>query len=330
MLRRFILVAACVCTLVAAPVWSQGGLAEGREAFETYLEATNAYTEAIGAGDAEAAREHVETAKVALTQARRFLELGRADRSDDVETLASYAAVLGLTKDFDLATKVYRRLSERTPADAAVWLNLGKSLSAMGESKEAVGAFGQCIELSGGGDQEAQARIELGDLYLERGAHMLAEEQYLAALEASGESIMAKIALAALDARLGMAVEANKKLEELGDLGTLYGAPIQLRVSNALKDFDEARLWVPDDAENHLAYAKLLTRAGRAAEAIAPLRRSLALDGQNYVGWNLLGSLYGQIGDTQGAQNAFVRSLEVNADQPRTYEALESLGGTAR
>jgi tetratricopeptide (TPR) repeat protein len=290
----------------------------------------SASLQAADAGNTAEAAQHGKDATAALGQARRFYELGRAYNSDEVDTLTGYGLVLGLMGDFDLAAKAFRRVLKMTPDDPAAWLNLGRSLAETGVAKETVKAFQRCIDLSGSAELEADAHVALGDLYLDRGVHMLAEEQYTAALEASSEFVVAKIALAGLKLRLGLAAEADQQLEALGDISAAYNAPMQKYLVKALRDFDEARLWVQDDKENQMAYAKFLSRVGRAADAIAPLKRALALDGQDYEGWNLLGSQYRRVGDTKNAQAAFIKSLGINADQPEILDALQALGETPR
>jgi Flp pilus assembly protein TadD len=316
--------AVCAWTLVVIPAWSQDNLTKGYDAFSTYLNATNASLQAADAGNTAEAIQQNTDATAALVQARHFLELGRAYDSDDLDTLTRYGLVLAEMHDYDLAAKTFRRVLKMTPDDPAVWLNLGRSLAETGAAKEAVEAFQRCINLSNGADIEAAARVDLGDLYLARGVHMLAEEQYTAALETSGERVDAKLALVGLKLRLGLAAEADQQLEAMGDIGAAYNASMQEYFVKALRDFDEARLWVQDDKENQMAYGKFLARVGRAADAIGPVKRALALDGQNYEAWNLLGYQYRRVGDTKKAHAAFIKSLEINAEQPEILDALQA------
>ncbi len=327
---KSLLMAVCVWTLVVIPAWSQDDLTKGDDAYSTYLNAVSASLQAADAGNTAEAVQQRKDATAALVQARRFYELGRAYHSDEVDTLTGYGLVLGLMGDFDLAAKAFRRVLKMTPDDPDAWLNLGRSLAETGVAKEAVEVFQRCIDLSGGAELEAEAHVALGDLYLDRGVHMLAEEQYTAALEASSELVVAKIALAGLKLRLGLAAEADQLLEALGDIGAVYNGPMQEHLVKALRDFDEARLWVPDDKENQMGYAKLLSRVGRATDAIAPVKRALALDGQDYEGWNLLGSQYRRVGETKSAQAAFIKSLGINPDQPEILDTLQALGETPR
>ena len=327
---KSLLMAVCAWTLVVIPAWSQDELTKGDDAYATYLNATSASLQAADAGNTAEAAQQGKDATMALLQARRSYELGRAYQSDDVDSLTRYGLVLGLMGDFDLAAKAFRRVLKMTPDDASAWLNLGRSLAESGAAKETVEVFQRCIELSGDAESKAEAHVALGDLYMGRGVHVLAEEQYAAALEASSDFVVAKIALVGLKLRLGMAAEADQQLEALGDIGAVYNAPMQEHLVKALRDFDEARLWVQDDKENQMAYGKLLARVGGAADAIGPLKRALALDGQDYEGWNLLGSQYRRVGDTKNAQAAFIKSLGINADQPEILDAMQALGETPR
>ncbi|MDZ4860566.1 MAG: hypothetical protein SGI88_16440, partial [Candidatus Hydrogenedentes bacterium] len=53
--------------------------------------------------------------------------------------------------------------------------------------------------------------------------------------------------------------------------------------------------------------------------------RSLRIDGKNFAALNLMGSVYRGLNRLRGAREAFMRSLELNADQPRTRQALDEL-----
>ena len=51
----------------------------------------------------------------------------------------------------------------------------------------------------------------------------------------------------------------------------LAGEEMRFSLPDALKGFEQSGGWFPDTAENHMAYAKMLFRVGRAPESVQPL-----------------------------------------------------------
>lgn len=321
--------------LVAALLWAAWmGTALAADAFEQAREKKEQAVRELGAmnaarlkGDQAAFEAHQTEAKRLLREAKALYEGGGAETSRDPEVLAEYGAFLLEMGDVDLAAKTYRRAVGLSPNDAGLWLRLGTSLSNLDESKaiEAKEAFERCLALDRTTPVAAQAYAELGGLYRGMGLFDLAKECFEASHAIAPDSVETRIALAALKVREGRIREGADGLDALGMIGSEHGALLQGLLVSALKDFDAARLWIPDMAEDHLAYAKLLLRAGRTPECLFAIERSLDLDERNYVVWNLLGSVSRQMGDMERARTAFRRSLALEAEQPRTRSALEAL-----
>ena len=162
------------------------------------------------------------------------------------------------------------------------------------------------------------------------GLRQFAASYYKQACTAAPDALQPKVALAALKIRDGLILEASADLDALGTIPPGSMLMVQQNLGAALTDFRDRRLWFSDTGANHLAYTKLLLRAGRNAESLQPLERALELDGGNFVPWNLLGSLSRELGNYARAREAFTKSLELNPDQPRTEEALRTIDELAK
>ncbi len=298
-----------------------------RAAFDRYREALTAVGEAMGRGDQAAVAAAESTAQQFLIQARREYELHRADNSRKPDVLAGYADVLQQMRDYDLAAKFYRAAAGYSPESPTLWLNLGMSLGHMGSSyrPEAVAALQRCVGMDGPPQLRGQAFIELGDLYRDMGIAPVAADYYRDARTLVPDSLEPPIALAAMELRQGRVTEAAQAIEALGNLPPDASGRLREHLGAALTHFEDRRLSFEDTAAAHLAYAKLLFLGGRYQDCPGPLERSAALDGNNAIAWNLLGSISRQLGNEQRAREAFARSLEINPDQPRTREALDAL-----
>jgi Flp pilus assembly protein TadD len=119
------------------------------------------------------------------------------------------------------------------------------------------------------------------------------------------------------------------EIEALGALSPESTGMAMEYVGGAVRDFFDSQLFVPDTAPDHLALAKALVLAGRRSECALAAERAVALDSTSIVGWNLLGSVSRDAGDTVRARTAFTRSLELDPSQTRTREALEALNAVA-
>src|SRR5690606_19543738 len=71
--------------------------------------------------------------------------------------------------------------------------------------------------------------------------------------------------------------------------------------------------------------ARLLYLAGRIPEAILAARRAADLAGDRVEIWNFLGAIQSQMGDLNGAIEAYEASLRVQPDQANIQQGLEQL-----
>lgn len=304
--------------------------AEGHAQMAEFREALEAARAALAANNLEEVITQDERARAALESARAAFE--KADLTTDATAREAYAEALLSLGEPDLATEHFQALVEEQPAKAALWLNLGKSLSRLGPAHwpEAQQAFEQARTLSADGPVQLEVQRDLAELYGRMGLYPLAEAAYQDVLEESPDDRRALVGKAMLDIRRGNVTGAMAALETAGADAPRFVPDFAARLRDALQDFEQGRMTFADTAGAHLAYAKLLLQAGRVAESRPALERSLHLDDSDYTVWNMLGSVAQQMGDAERAREAFTRSLALNDDQPRTRQALDALGDPAR
>lgn len=302
-------------------------LDEARRRADQYRAQMDLANTAYAQGDAAAVQAHQEKAAAALRDAIHHYQAGGVNDAQDAAALGSYAELLGLHGDYDLAAQAVRAAIALEPADASLWLSLAANLSRLGTKEEppAKAAFERSLELDESLPTLLRAHAGLADLYMRAGLFDLARDHFEEAAAAAPEEVSLKIALAALDIRVGRVRQGSDALDALGMLSQNHLTLMRELLGDSLRDFNRDRLWIPDTAEDHLAYAKLMMRTDNIEECLHALERSSALDDGNFITWNLLGSLSRQVGNTERAREAFRRSLRLKPDQPRTKEALSAL-----
>ena len=304
--------------------------AAGSERMDLYRQEMTAVAAAQQAQDGAAYAKHQDAAQTNLREARRIFEQSKAGESKDPDVLVDYAEVLFNQGDFDLAADAWRSATQTKSGKTNpwFWFQLGRSLSALeGESYnlEAVEALRKAMALNPEPAGMANAQAVLGRVYWRLGLYDLAESNLAEAAQRAPGDLGIVAMLATLRVRDGHVREAADAFDAMGFAPPEYTVLLE----SALDDFAQRREWFTDTAEDHLAYAKLLVRLARFGDAMAPLERSLKLDPDNVVAWNLLGSINRQRGDTDAARVAFQRSLDVDPDQPRTRAALDALAPEA-
>lgn len=281
--------------------------------------------------DPAAASGHRAELRRLAREAQALYRLAGAEDSNDVALLSEYAAALELTEDYDLAVAVLERATKADPNDPALWLELGEKTLLLGAPRlaDARAALEAAVRLKP--DDPAligAAYTSLAEVYLRFGFYDLAIVYLERTLRIVPENVPNIITLATLYLREGQVKVASDVIEQLGSAVVPHAAMLQERLTLALGDFERGRLWFPDTAENHLAYAKLLFRVGRVPDSLMAIERSVELEDQDAAAWNVLGSISRQSGNLERAREAFERSLALDPDQPRTREALESIGET--
>lgn len=328
-------VLACFMTVVfcgegteyTGPPGGSGVLWEARTMAAQARQQVQAASKAAGAGDAEAYREHEVKAEELFEKARRLFEEAGGRELEDAEALADFAGVLHSLNDSDLAADALRKATQIEPDNPALWLALGRTLQAplYRRPAEAEEALKRAVETGTGEHIEGEARALLGRLYWDKGLTDFAERQWKQALKVAPENALAQMGVAAMLARQGDMVAASERVEQAAQASPeALGNATEL-LGKSLQDFERSGQWFEDTAKAHFSYASLLVRAGRYAESIGPLRRTVKLEPENHAAWNMIGSISAQLGRTKQAREAFEHSLDIKPDQERTREALKKL-----
>lgn len=286
-----------------------------------------AAADAADLNDPAAAQDHHTRAQLALARAARQFETAGAAQSRDPEILRKYAKVRMQLTDYDLAAETYKRITEIEPRDSGSWLLYGKALSELGSNRanDAVEALNKVIELNPDAATVAAAHNNLGRVYRNERLYTLAKEQFEKAIEADPDLVAAKISLAGEKIRGGNVSEAAADLDQLGQVPQDVAMTIPKVVADALEGFSFYRRAFADTAQNHMAYAKLMFRANRPLNALAPAERSVALDPSNYAAWNFIGDINLQSGNKSRAKEAYQKSLAIRPEQSVTQKALQSI-----
>lgn len=282
---------------------------------------------ALSRGDRDAWADMSADAVKMLRDAARLYREGGVLGSGDPALIAEYANVLELSRDYDLAAEAWAQLIDIQPESAEWRLKHGTALMEVGplHRRRAKESLEQALEMAPDSAVGADAAAGLGDLYWDAAHYDLAAEYSGRAYAHEPGNIVSATNLAAAQIRRGQVAEAEQVLASLRSFRGDEFARSQAKISQALSDFDQSRGWFEDTAANHLAYARLLARVGRQADAVLALRRAAMLAPDNVAVFNFLGSVLRQMNDAQGARDAFEQSLKVNPDQPAVRESLAAL-----
>lgn len=312
--------------VLVSPAFADVSLA--RAAMAQYEAEMKVAGEAAMKGDGRSAASHEANARKHLAEACKEFAAADAGESDDVSVLRDYASATMTNNDFDLAASGFARAARLAPDDAGLRVSLGYALMELGPDRanEAAAAYRAALDLQPAPETKAGAYLGLGELYRRQSLHALARESYEKALAAKPDMRAAQLAVAAARVRDGEVLEASNALDGLGAMSGDEASLLGNILPESLKAFQDARLTFPETHEHHLAYAKLLLRAGKNSQALSAAEHAAELDGSDYVTWNLVGGLSRQMGDVKRAKQAYEKSLELRPDQPRTREALEGLG----
>ncbi len=300
-----------------------------------------------GAGSLEAARAKMEEAAQELARADT-VEPGRAAQiraaaqsligeavalyeaagapaATDVGLLSEYAQAQQAAFDYDLAAETLQRAVELAPEDGALWHALGASLLKAGPygREDAFAALRRALELGLEPTRAADAEYQLGRIYYLQHLYGFARDAYVRSVEVNPGHAPAGIALAGLKLRDGAVAEAEADIAALGKAAMAYDADTRVLLREALADFELLQRTFADTAQNHGAYARLLYRAGRFAEAVLAARRATKLAPEDSDTLNFLAAVQLQLGNLPQAVEAYRKSLQANPEQPRVREQME-------
>ena len=269
---------------------------------------------------------------------------------------------LAAAGDHAQAVEKYRSILADDPGMVDIWELLATSLRHLKRYDEALDAYRQALELSGGASQiavrAAAAFFEAGELdEARRHAELALQDDPRRANEilvrvalargeldrvrellvgSANEALRREVGLALAEG--GRAQEALELLQPLAQGGEGSGAPSPApasltalavalteagRPAEALQALEQALALAPDDPKAHQQMGVVLLRLSRPAEARDHLRRALAADDKLAVAWNTLGVALYQLEGPAPALEAWQRAVALD---PRQYQALYNLG----
>ncbi|HPO15984.1 MAG TPA: tetratricopeptide repeat protein [Candidatus Hydrogenedentes bacterium] len=302
--------------------------------FSTAKSKADAYYAAKKAVADATAQNQPDQAAMKQKEAQSLLQEGLIAYKDaGVESSAEPAVLLeyvGLQEeagDYDLAAETLATIVQADPNNAIALTRQGENYAKCGPAKrkEAFKALHAALAIDSTSSQAARTHFLLGDWYWQEGLFEFAGDHFDAALKLNPDDVPARIARAALNARNGQVIEASKEIDDLSKAAQPYDIDTRERLRKALADFDAARRYFPDTAENHAAYARLLYRAARVTDAILAAQRATRLNPQDTAMWNFLASMHMQMGNLSQAKAAFEKSLEAKPDQPDVRDTLSKL-----
>jgi len=325
-----------ICAFMAVlliPLWAASchaasDFTDAHAAMTQYRDEQVAAIEAQGKQQTELVQQHQAKAKESLEGARTLYEQAGVMASRDTDAVREYATILSGTGDFDLAAEAWQRLTELAPADASGWKELGRALSALGHvrAQGALAAFRHAEQLA----PDAETAFLLGRVYRQESLYDLAMESFGRALERDPAYLGARLAAAALKIQDGHVREGNADLESIGPLPPEYADEFDQRIKETVDHLIETRRILPDTAEDDMAYAKIMFLAQRLQDALEAAERSARLSPNDETILNFIGDVAARLGMRDRAREAYVRSLELKPDQPRTKERMQALDQPAK
>ena len=237
--------------------------------------------------------------------------------------------------EIERAAGDFRLVATAAPDDMPAWYRLGVSLLLSGDLAGAQTALGRARDLDG---DSALVLAALADLAGARGDHRAALGLLSRAVELEPEAGQLAYKVAMTHRALGDVARASAWLGRSPDnrLAPEIDDPVLLEVaqmSRSARFYEIAADWAlgrgdlggaiealksasalqPDDAALALKLAAVMGDAGQRDEAVAQVRRALALDRGSGAAWYRLAWLL-RSADTEGAEDALGRALAIIDD----------------
>ena len=244
--------------------------------------------------------------------AQRADRLGEAERAyraalaidrTDPQALALLGTLAGLAGRFAAAIELFVLALRRDPANADLYHNLGETYRQLGETGKALPAFNRAIELR-------PDRFE---------AYRTAADTAIAAAE--------KAEASAGDARQREVRRTHAS--ELRRIAAQYLLKLGFkryarRLGGVEQIFREAAALDPDDEEVVYALGSILQESSAPTEAVAVLRRAIALAPRAYHAYNNLGAAYFALRRWAESEDAYRAALAMKPDFALASQSLRS------
>ncbi len=242
------------------------------------------------------------------------------------EGLKLYLEVLELKGDYGKSAECLEWFLRENPDNGDFWVKLGRVNLKRGRNylDKAVICLRRARSLKLSNESQALLWETMGDIHWELREFDQAEQAYHKSLNFA-DNIWPKVGLAGLNVAQGDMKSAEESLSEIGKALQRYDVPVRVRLREALLVFEQLTKQISDISEQYFAYGHILYRAGRIEDAIAVTNHALFLEPSNWKEWNFLGSVYMQFGYFEDAKNAFVKSIEVEPNQPEIKKLIEDI-----
>ncbi len=239
-------------------------------------------------------------------------------------------------QDYRGAAARLERVLAENPRMVDAWDSLGLALHRLGRSTEALAAYEKAMEISGGtphvalavgqvlldlgrGD-EARAHAELALAASPAAAHSLVAQVDLAAGRLEAAEAAARRALAARGSRIGPLLVLAQVQRAQGELEAAL-ATCESALADLAKMQGEQKF-----AGLYFVHGDLLARLDRPHDAVASLRREIALFPAEPRAYAALAALYAAHGQPDDAVGTLRALVEGNPDLPVAYaEAVKTL-----
>lgn len=325
-MRPSILLSGCLAAaLFVVPAAAQADKA--REAVAQHAKELEAKQAAIAQGLFNEADARDAAARAALQRAREAYEAAGPPKRGSIELLTEYALVAQQLGYFDLASEAMETAVAQAPDNARAWALLGMSAIERGPKHERRGleALHKSLALDASSKDTAAPRVALAKLYMAQGLPAFAQDALDQALAVDPANPEATVRRAALQARAGKIREANDAIDALGKAAQPFDPLTRVLLREALDTFERDGGFFEDQAENHVAFARLLYRAGRVPEAVLAAGRAVTLKPDDLKTLNFIGSMHTQMGNADAARQAYEKSLALDPNQPAVTETLKQL-----
>ncbi|MGE0133361.1 MAG: tetratricopeptide repeat protein [Blastocatellales bacterium] len=246
----------------------------------------------------------------------RFLQ----QRPDSLQARQLYGLSLATLGRHEEAIRQLEPTLDAAPPDAAVLYNLGMAYLRLGKA-----GFRATLE------RLASFPAGLPALHLLQGQAFLRDQEYEQSLEELNAAAKLNSDLPRLHYSLGLthlklgrnkealaAFEEERKRQP-GDYSTLYYVAYLQEAEGqpdaAKRTLDEALKLQPESIEANALLSKILSKQGKAGEALAPLKRAVAKDPADPIKRYQLGRLYRQLGRAADANREFAEAQRLKDEQ---------------
>lgn len=183
---------------------------------------------------------------------------------------------------------------EFSPQYADLWTNKGLIALGWGKRDLAKGHFIKAIRLN---QDQLQAYVGLGRIYLEEGNYGQAHDSYQRALKVNPDDLGARY-------NLGLTLFRMNKLEQ------------------ARKEWLTLLAVSPDVGDAHHGLGIIAHRLGDKDQALGSFRKAVQVSPSNHVYWHDLGALFMELSRYKEAREAFAQCVALDQTEPRCTQRV--------